>query len=119
MSEITIECTNPGEISDGYHTFNELYEHRHALFLSLMASSNRLAYCWMSQIHDDSSAIDGWFIAGINLPTGTVSYHLPMRLWGLAKDTGATVLDKAPKWDGHTPQDVIVRLKALVANNKQ
>lgn len=26
---------NAGEVSDGYHTFDELYEHRVALFIAL------------------------------------------------------------------------------------
>ncbi len=75
-----VEC-EPGLVSDGYHTFNELYEHRNLLFLSLM------------QAHWD-----------------LITYHLPDRLLHLAQKTGATQLAIAPKWDGHTPNDVIDRL---------
>ena len=95
-----------GETSDGYHTFNELYEHRHALFLALAS----LTDSWMSKKHHDESEMDGWFIAGLELQTGTITYHLPMRLWDACVKTGAEVRPKAPKWDGHTSKDVVERL---------
>jgi len=102
------QCKITGETSDGYHTFNELYSHRHALFLAFIRSS---PYCaWMSDKHDDGSKTDGWFIAGITIPTGTISYHLPLSLWASCSYAGATLIDKAPKWDGHTSKDVVDRL---------
>lgn len=99
-----------GETSDGYHTFSELYEHRHALFMALL--SIKVTGKWMSKKHDDGSEMDGWFIAGINSVWGgdSISYHLPMRLWDSCVKTGADVLPNAPKWDGHTSKDVIDRL---------
>jgi hypothetical protein len=98
------------EISDGYHTFDELYEHRYSLMLALMRC---LPYCsWFSRCHDDGSSFDGWFICGIDLPraNGTITYHLPERLWVPVVSTGAKKLDKAPPWDGHTSSDVLSRL---------
>lgn len=100
------QCGITGETSDGYHTFNELYEHRHALFLALAS----LTDSWMSKKHHDGSEMDGWFIAGIKLRSGDISYHLPMRIWDDCVKTGAEVLPKAPKWDGHTSNDVVDRL---------
>lgn len=97
--------------SDGYHTFDELYEHRHALFLALMAAYHALS--WISTKHHDGSALDGWFIAGIKLPTGDVSYHLPSRLWSEACATGAAVLKTGMWWDGHTAEQVVDRLKGM------
>jgi hypothetical protein len=99
-----------GEVSDGYHTFDELYEHRHSLFLALMRC---LPYCsWLSRWHDDGTFSEGVFICGIDLPCagGTVTYHLPERLWATAVATGAKKLERAPKWDGHTSDDVVSRL---------
>lgn len=98
-----------GETSDGYHTFNELYEHRHALFLALMRQNSFNS--WASKLHDDGAMMDGWFIAGMNLPNGTVTYHLPIRLWDDALKTGCNELLRAPKWDGHTSTDVVNRIK--------
>ena len=105
-----------GETSDGYHTFNELYEHRHALFLNIMSG---IGYDpWISKLHHDGSGFDGWFIAGIDLPTGTISYHLPERLWDAAVFTGAALMERAPEWDGHTSADVVRRLYQMVAPHK-
>lgn len=54
----------------------------------------------------------GWFILGINREKGKqISYHVPLKRW---KETDfAQTLDKAPKFDGHTSQDVLNRLKTL------
>lgn len=100
-----------GETSDGYHTFNELYEHRHALFIALSAEIDRPSVSvWMSKKHADGSEIEGWFIAGIRSAAGDISYHIPMRLWNACEKSGARILSVAPKWDGHTSKDVIERL---------
>ena len=98
-----------GEVSDGYHTFNELYEHRHALFIVLAKTMKTMA--WRSRMHHDGKGIGGWFIAGLNLSTGMISYHLPDRLWPLLY--GIQELERAPEWDGHTSMDVIERLGKL------
>lgn len=94
--------------SDGYHTFSELYEHRHALYLALMSTVPEIS--WVSLNHYDGDQLDGWFISGIRLSTGDITYHLPMRLWNRACKTGAKVLPYGIKWDGHTSEDVIQRL---------
>lgn len=66
---------------------------------------------WISRLHDDGTSLDGWFIAGMCLPTGDVTYHMFNGFWALAQSTGAKVLDRAPKWDGHTSVDVEKRLQ--------
>ena len=97
-----------GEVSDGHHTFNELYEHRHALFSALI---KRLPlHGWKSKLHDDGSMFKGWFIAGFATPHGTITYHIPRHLW---HEFPCKELDKAPKWDGHTSEDVIERLYSV------
>jgi len=97
-----------GETSDGYHTFNELYEHRHALFIALLKAHPEKA--WKSKKHRDGIMFDGWFIAGLETPDGQVTYHMPLHLWD---DVEAEVIHVAPEWDGHTSNDVISRIKAL------
>jgi hypothetical protein len=97
--------TDTGKISDGYHTFDELYQHRHALFLNLL----RLAGVgWKSLVHSDGTpSYDGWFLAGITLPSGDITYHLPIDLWDKAL---VSEVPKAPPFDGHTSRDVVTRL---------
>lgn len=111
MKTLHIPC-DPGEISDGYHTFNELYDHRCTLFLALMASNPALS--WMSAKHHDGSEWEGWFIAGMELPTGDVTYHLPNSMMGAAMQTRCRVLDRGKEWDGHTAADVVKRLREWV-----
>lgn len=112
MHTIKIPC-KPGEVSDGYHTFDELYEHRCTLFLALMKAHPALS--WISTKHHDGSGWDGWFIAGIKAPTGDVTYHLPARMWSLACETGAAILETGMWWDGHTPAQVVERIQAWVS----
>jgi hypothetical protein len=100
---------NMGEVSDGYHTFNELYDHRCTLFLALMASNPSIS--WVSKKHHDESEWNGWFIAGMDLPTGTVTYHLPDAMMEIAKATKCAILDIGKEWDGHTASDVVKRLQ--------
>lgn len=98
------------EISDGYHTFGELYEHRHMLFIALTREWPSMS--WRSRLHEDGTMFDGFFIAGMRLPTGDISYHLPLRLWPLMGHVGE--YKAAHKWDGHTANDVIARLEKWV-----
>ena len=99
------------KVSDGYHDFGELYQHRIALFLALCRA---LGGGWKSQVHTDGSAYDGWFIAGVTLPvegiarTVAITYHLPQRYWDQAQHL--RTLDRAPAWDGHTSAEVVRRL---------
>lgn len=98
-----------GETSDGYHTFNELYEHRHALFIALMRSHPEIS--WRANNHHDGSGMDGWFIAGMRLPTGDISYHLPNLHWTSLDGRGIPTSNRAPyEWDGHKSDDVVKRL---------
>lgn len=97
------------EVSDGYHTFTELYEHRHALFSIICRDYNG----WKSKLHDDGTMFDGWFISGVETPQGQATYHLPLLWWDKFK---CRERDKAPKWDGHTPKDVIARIIQLKEN---
>jgi hypothetical protein len=107
MGQITIPC-RPGEISDGYHTFDELYAHRSALYIAFLKGRPRDS--WMSKRHCDNSIWDGWFVAGTTLSTGSITYHLKMEYWDCLKAAHVLVLDSAPKWDGHTSNDVYERI---------
>lgn len=107
-----------GQISDTYHTFDQLYDHRHALFIALCASIDVGNYevnspntVWKSTHHHDGSNYDGYFIMGINGPKGQISYHLPLSLWN--RCAFAETRHSAPEWDGHTSDDVIERLGKL------
>lgn len=101
-------------VSDGSHTFEELYNHRITLFITLckILYQYNIKKVWRSKSHNDGSKYDGWFIMGITAYDGRqITYHLPEERWD--ETWFATTLDKAPEWDGHTSYDVLERLKNL------
>ena len=97
-----------GEVSDGYHTFNEIYDHRAVLFAVICNEHPHLA--WKSKLHHTGDIFDGMFIVGLNTSHGQISYHYDMRLWNLFV---VPELERAPEWDGHTPADVVKRLERV------
>ncbi len=102
-------------ISDGYHTFDELYDHRITLYIALCRninthSSNHVV--WRSKYHSNGSNFEGWFILGIGTKKGKqITYHIPNERWN--ETNFAVIFDKAPKFDGHTSADVLERIKNL------
>jgi hypothetical protein len=119
---------NAMDVSDGHHTMSELYEHRHALWITLckyfdnyitpFASNIR---CWKSRKHNDGSSYEGWFLLGMTVTRPSfiegqppekwdISYHLPEKYWNISK---VIELEKAPPYDGYTSKDVIERLFRL------
>ncbi len=104
-----------GEISDGYHTFNELYEHRNALFALLLTKrmvSNMLANPFKTWRDQNGATIDGWFIAGLETEYGQISYHLPAEWWERLPDVPE--IERNAGYDGHTSADVLKRLRLLL-----
>lgn len=103
---------------DGYHSFSELYEHRHLLWIAYLKlwdsemQGNGESRTWRSKIHADETYYDGWFILGFRKEKGRqITYHLPIKYWDKCSFT--ETLKKAPEFDGHTSEDVIERLKNL------
>ena len=92
-----------GEMSDGYHTFNELYYQRMVLFAALVKAHKDKA--WKSWRHEDGQPCfdGGWFIAGIDTPEGSYTYHYEDKYWNWFE---CEELPVAKHWDGHTEKDV-------------
>lgn len=98
-----------GETSDGYHTFNELYHHRAVLFS--VTVRDHIDRAWKSKAHHDGTMYDGMFIVGIETPSGQATYHYDIDPYWDMFD--CKELDRAPEWDGHTPDDAIERIATL------
>ena len=98
-----------GGTSDGYHTFDELYDHRAKLFSVIVKTFADRA--WKSRLHHDGSMYDGMFIVGIDAPDGQATYHYDIDPYWLMFD--CRELPRAPKWDGHTPAQAIERIAGL------
>lgn len=104
-----------GKVSDGYHTFDELYEFRKlynaALFNEWSAQGKYQVH--KSQRHFDGEICfgGGWFIVVAILPTGQISNHYCMNDWELFQIPS---YQKALfEFDDHTPSDVCERLREL------
>lgn len=90
------------KMSDGYHTFADLYEQR--LILSAALAKNN-PHAWKSKRHEDGSVPFGgaWFIIGFDTDEGCYTYHYELKYWDLFQ---CKELDKGKPWDGHTSKDV-------------
>jgi hypothetical protein len=117
-----------GHLSDGYHTFNELYEFRKVYNAALFNEWGNAT--WVRKIkgdtvigtkysvhkswkHNDGELCfgGGWFIVVAMLPSGQISNHYEAKDWDLFKipETEKALFP----FDGHTGQDVLARLKSL------
>jgi hypothetical protein len=125
-----------GFLSDGYHTFTELYEFRKMYNAALfnewaekwhtLSKANpkmdldemELKHLVKYQVHKSLRHHDGelcfgggWFIVVAVLPTGQISNHYKVEDWDLFKIPS---VGKAKyEFDGHTAQNVLERLKQL------
>ena len=99
-----------GEVSDGFHTFNGLYEQRMILFAALVKAYKGKA--WKSYRHEDGELCfgGGWFIVGIDTPEGSYTYHYENKYWDMFD---CMDLPRAKHWDGHTEEDAETRLMSL------
>lgn len=142
FNEYIAYCKDKGiikenDISDGYHTFGELYEFRklynaalfnewatenfHAMEAreghNAMMGSNqkfRPKYDVHKSIrHNDGQPCfgGGWFIVVAVLPTGQISNHYKIEDWDLFQIPEYPIAKY--EFDGHTPEDVMERLKNI------
>ena len=104
-------CEDKGEISDGYHTFNQLYHQRAILFATIVNQNKDKA--WKSFKHSDGHYCfdEGgeMFIVGIDTPKGSYTYHYHKKYWDYFD---CKELEYGKVWDGHTEEDV-TRLLSL------
>ena len=108
---------NSGDISDGYHTFDELYEFRmiyNAALFNEWYSTGKYEVFKSKKHHDGNPCFDGnWFIVVAILPDGQISNHYEMKYWNLFN---IPEYEKSLEFDGHTPKDVLKRIKSLYRN---
>ena len=103
------------DVSDGYHTFGELYHHRAVLF-SVICNANK-DKAWKSKSHHDGTMYADMFIVGIDTPQGQATYHYNVNPYWEMFDVPS--LDFAPKWDGHTSDTAIQRIASLAQKGRE
>lgn len=111
------ENIQTNNISDGYHTFGELYNHRIALYLALLENLDTTDFdIWWSEKHYDNTEWDGWLIVGCqnNYNGEQISYHVNADEWKVFLENSWHInhCKKSPyEFDGHSSDDVTERLK--------
>lgn len=118
-----------GEVTDGYHSFAELYKYRmlyNAAFFNMLASidawtpegsDNHQFDVHKSTHHSEGDECfgGGWFIVVATLPTGQITNHYPMDDWDLFK---IPERERAAQWDGASPATVADRLERYLRGEK-
>lgn len=106
---------NVSDMSDGFHTFKEYETFKtlyNAAFFNCIVGKYRVC---KSIYHDDGKKPfnGGYFVVYAELPTGQISNHYELKYWYLFN---IPIVNKAPKWDGHTSFDVMNRMLGFVQN---
>lgn len=97
-----------GKISDGFHSFDELYHYRMLYNAAFFNSLEGKYEVHKSYRHADGElCFGGWFIVMAYLPTGQISNHYRIEDWNLFNIPERW---KADEWDGHTPVEAANRL---------
>lgn len=100
-------------VSDGFHTMDELYEHRMALNIALFNMWHRhigedFVKVMKSRLHSDGTMFEGgYFIVMALTDHGQISYHYKLEHWN---KFSIPEVERTPPYDGHSPEDVIKRL---------
>lgn len=114
---IRVPDTGIDDLSDGYHSFNDLYYQRAVLFAAIVNQNPDLS--WKSFKHEDGKYCfdknGEWFIVGVDTPEGPYTYHYEKKYWDMFK---CKELECGRHWDGHTDKDV-TRLLSLVSRVKK
>lgn len=104
----------PSDTSDGYHTFDDLYDHRRALTAALAACLP--SWSIRTRQHhpsDETPMFDGCFLVVIDLPGGQVRYHYGLDHW--TEFDHVREVDHAPLYDETGPADTIRILNTWAA----
>lgn len=113
---IKIPETGIDDLSDGFHTFRQLYYQRMMLFAAIVKQNKDKA--WKSLRHEDGELCfgGGWFIVGIDTPEGSYTYHYEDNYFSLFD---CEELEHGKHWDGHTEKDVTRLLSLPSAQTEQ
>lgn len=106
---IPLNIEDTRRVSDGYHTFEELYQHRILLYLNLTLLALRLSPTWDARWKPH---YPGWPVLFLKTPAGQISYHFEEKYLPFIEDR--IERDDNYQWDGHTSDDVLARLMELL-----
>lgn len=117
-----IQIFPDGNVSDGWHTFEELYYYRlcyNAIFINALVDLKKRLPGIYSDIKICKSKKHfggepcyggGWFIVMISTPWGQISNHYKLEYWNMFN---CPVTKQSWKWDGHGMKEAMERLNRL------
>lgn len=122
---VTTTYPKMSEVSDGYHTFAELYRYRmllqaawfnqlYALYQDHDTAIGPPVKSWRHADGELCFGKENYFVVVAQLPTGQISNHYKGEYWDLFK---ILEVPTAPVWDGHTPQEAADRIEGFLTTN--
>jgi len=113
MMAVAFQVKEMGEVSDGYHTFNELYAYRmayNALLFNEWFKAGKNDVHWSRKHSTGEDCFGGgWFVVVAQTPSGQITNHYELKdlQWFAAIEER----ERAAEWDGHTPAEAFDRLR--------
>lgn len=104
------------DISDGHHTFGDLYKHRTYLFAVVCNQFKEISFKTKKHFDEENDPMyNGDFMVGINTPKGIVTYHIKLEYWDLFD---IPEIERGPKYDGYDEEESLERVLSLNSCNK-
>lgn len=113
MSEKTFKIVN-GDMSDGYHTFDELYEHRCLLYLLWLVEEAKWGAGRKREVFWVKDHFEGWDLVATNVGRKQISYHVPSEYRPVLEKCFVRKESLDDVFDGHTSQAVAQRMKERI-----
>lgn len=107
------------QLSDGYHTMRELYDYRaayNALLFNEWAAAGKYNVVKSLRHADGEPCFGGdYFVVYALTPHGQVTNHYRFKWWD---HFNVPEVERAPEYDGHTPQIALERLIATALETR-
>lgn len=102
-----------GDMSDGYHTFDELYEHRCLLFLLWLVEEQLL--CKRLEVacrvvYYQLEHYEGWDLVQTYVDNKQISYHVPAKYRHVLVSNFVEDKKLTEKFDGHSSKTTVSRM---------
>lgn len=103
---------NTKNISDGHHTFGELYNRELVLFRLVTSAYPKLSFKSLKHYDEENDPIfNGDFMVGIYTPKGPITYHFKLEYLDSFKHI--SYIPKGPKYDNYTEDEKNERINYL------
>ena len=100
------------QVSDVYHTFEDLYKRELVLFRLISSLCPKLCFKTLKHFDEDNDPMfNGDFMVGIYTPLGPASYHFKLKY--LDKFSHIEFQDCGPRYEGYTEEEKNERINCV------